>query len=461
MTVEQLKKIISGCEGLQVEFKTSSFQLSRDVFESICAFLNRNGGHLLLGVTNSGKIEGVLEDSVSVIINSLITSCNDPFKLYPTFYLSPEVFDVEDKKVIYIFVPQSSQVHSTSNKIFDRNSDGDFDITNNQSLVTQLYISKQTSFSENQIYPYVSFSDFLPDLFERIRKLAKNQRPNHPWGEMSNEELLRSSSLWKKDYQSGKEGYTLGAIVLLGKGEVIHDILPHYKTDVILRKDNIDRYDDRDDIRYNLIDAYDNLNAFIRKHLPDKFHLEGNQRISLRDKIFREVIGNILIHREFSNAFPAKMIIEADRVYTENWNKPHGNGRIDPSNFSPFPKNPTIARFFKEIGWVDELGSGIRNITKYCKIYNEGNGNAEFIDGYIFKTIIPLPLFISRTANIETKKTITISDTTIFDVKDAVDDSLKDAVTGAISDAVDDAVNDAVTDAVKARLKQETHTCSL
>jgi Predicted transcriptional regulator containing an HTH domain and an uncharacterized domain shared with the mammalian protein Schlafen len=61
------------------------------------------------------------------------------------------------------------------------------------------------------------------------------------------------------------------------------------------------------------------------------------------------------------------MVIENDRVYIENGNKPHGNGTIDPEDFSPYPKNPKIAKLFKEIGWVDELGSGVRNIYKYNK----------------------------------------------------------------------------------------------
>jgi ATP-dependent DNA helicase RecG len=127
---------------------------------------------------------------------------------------------------------------------------------------------------------------------------------------------------------------------------------------------------------------------FVSKHLNDKFYLEGTQRISIRDKIFREAITNLLIHREFSNPFPAKMVIEKNRVYTENGNKPHGNGIIDPEDFSPYPKNPKIAKLFKEIGWVDELGSGVRNIYKYNKIYS--GADPEFIEGDVFKTIIPL-----------------------------------------------------------------------
>lgn len=45
--------------------------------------------------------------------------------------------------------------------------------------------------------------------------------------------------------------------------------------------------------------------------------------------------------------------------------------------------------FFKEVGRVDELGSGVRNVFKYCGIYTPG-AEPEFIEGDIFKTIIPL-----------------------------------------------------------------------
>ena len=144
------------------------------------------------------------------------------------------------------------------------------------------------------------------------------------------------------------------SVLIFGKDEVIHNIVPHYKTDAILREENTDRYDDRDDIRTNLIESYDRLMAFVRKHLPDVFYQENDQRISPRDRIFREVVGNMLIHREYSNPFPAKFIIERERVVAENWNRPHGTGNIDPAYFSPYPKNPLIAKFFKEIGRADE-----------------------------------------------------------------------------------------------------------
>ena len=48
-----------------------------------------------------------------------------------------------------------------------------------------------------------------------------------------------------------------------------------------------------------------------------------------------------------------------------------------------------IAKFFKEIGRVDELGSGVRNTFKYCGIYSPGTLPV-FIEEDVFKTFIPL-----------------------------------------------------------------------
>jgi len=120
--------------------------------------------------------------------------------------------------------------------------------------------------------------------------------------------------------------------------------VPHYKIDALVRIKDANRYDDREYIQTNLIEAYEQLMAFVSKHLPDKFYLEGDQRVSQRTKIFREVVANMIVHQEYTNAHPCTFIIYTDRVVSENANNPHGNGPIDPNNFAPFPKNPTIAK---------------------------------------------------------------------------------------------------------------------
>ena len=105
--------------------------------------------------------------------------------------------------------------------------------------------------------------------------------------------------------------------------------------------------------------------------------------------IAREVIGNILVHRDFSSAYPAKLIIERDWLKTENWCVPRRHGNIMSDEFTPYPKNPLIQQFFANIGRTDTIGSGVRNLYKYTPIYSEG-GKPELFEDDIFKISIPL-----------------------------------------------------------------------
>ena len=101
-----------------------------------------------------------------------------------------------------------------------------------------------------------------------------------------------------------------------------------------------------------------------------------------------EMIANTLIHREFTSSYTAKFVIEKDRMYTENANRSSGDGIITPDNKEPNPKNPIIASFFRNIGWSDRLGSGVRNIFKYSKYYS--GEEPEFVEGDVFRIIVPL-----------------------------------------------------------------------
>lgn len=71
-----------------------------------------------------------------------------------------------------------------------------------------------------------------------------------------------------------------------------------------------------------------------------------------------------------------------------NGNKACELGAISLTDFVPYPKNLVIASVFKEIGWAEELGSGVRSIIKYSKVYS--GTTPEFIDGDMFKTKISL-----------------------------------------------------------------------
>jgi len=235
--------------------------------------------------------------------------------------------------------------------------------------------------------------DLEMSLFEKARQIIHNNKSDHPWLLVSEERMLRDSTLWRKDYTTGEEGLTLAAALIFGKDSTIQSILPAYKVEAMVRVHNKDRWDDRINppLRTNLIDTYLELKRFIEKHLPEKFYQEKDQRIDIRDKIFREVIGNIIVHREYTSALSSEIIISDTEIHFTNPNKPLFYGIIDPNGFNPYPKNPNIRKFFTSFGWTDEIGSGIRNTHKYLPLYIEG-ATPVFKENDTFVTEIPLKL---------------------------------------------------------------------
>ena len=388
MTIDEIKKLIQNGEKIDVEFKESRNALTKDVFDTVCSFNNRNGGHILLGVNDKRDIVGVSEDKVDKIIKEFTTSINNSQKMYPPLYLLPEVFELDSKKVIYIRVPEGYQVCRHNGRIWDRSYEGDINITDHAELVYKLYARKQGSYFVNKVYPNLDIDFLDASVIAKAKRMAVARNKNHVWENMSDEELLRSANLILTDPETKLEGITLAAILLFGKDNSIMSVLPQHKTDAIFRVENKDRYDDRDVVITNLIDSYDRLIAFGQKHLNDLFVLDGIVNVNARDRILREIVSNTLAHRDYSSGFPAKMIIDDEKITIENSNLAHGIGALDLQKFEPFPKNPAISKVFREIGLADELGSGMRNTYKYTRLYS--GAFPLFEEGNIFRTIIPL-----------------------------------------------------------------------
>ena len=385
----KLLQLIRDGEGLTVEFKRCSNKIANTVYETVCSFSNRYGGYILLGVEDNGKVSGVLPEAVKQIKKDFANSLNNPQRFTPTLFIALEEAEINGKIILWCYVPPDSQVVLFGGKIYDRNADGDMDITRNSSMVTQICQRKNAEYSERKVFPYALKNDFeFERLMPLVRRLAANRQKDHPWEKMDDDEILRSAGLYYNDPENGKTGFNLAAVLLFGRAELIRACTPNYITDAICRRDNLDRYDDRLMVTTNLIDAYDELIAFIGKHTLDRFFLVGDQSVSVRSWIARELVSNILVHREYTSAFPAKIIIERDRIVTENWCLPKTPGRIDPNMFTPYPKNPLLANFFINIGRADILGSGVRNLYKYTKIYS--GGEPELIENDVFRTIVPL-----------------------------------------------------------------------
>lgn len=248
--------------------------LDNSVFETVASFSNRYGGYILLGVKevdDKGVVIGVNRNASASMKKNFINLLNNPDMMVPSLYLTLEEIEIDDNLVLWVYVPVSSQVEFCNKKIWDRNGDADQDITKSVDLVANLYNRKSAAYHERKIFPYVTTEHLHMELLPRIRNMALSRKPDHPWKDISNMELLRNAGLYEENLLTGEKGFNLAAVLLLGRDEVIQSCCPGYRTDAIFRNENPDRYDDRLIVETNLIDSYDLLMGFIAKHTNDKF----------------------------------------------------------------------------------------------------------------------------------------------------------------------------------------------
>ena len=72
MSIEQVKRLLKQKEGIRLEFKEAQSALPSNVFETICAMLNRDGGDIFLGVTDKGIMQGVEPSAVEKIKTDIV-----------------------------------------------------------------------------------------------------------------------------------------------------------------------------------------------------------------------------------------------------------------------------------------------------------------------------------------------------------------------------------------------------
>ena len=367
---EEIQGLISKGENSKVEFKEAKNGFPRSAYETICAFLNADGGTIILGVDDNGHINGISHKTLQKIETDFAAAMNNTQLISPAVFLSVERAEIDGKFIALIKVPNSSAVHRYKNRIYLRNASADIDITDRQEQVSRLYLQKDNTYYENKIFPYLPIEELRHDLIERAKRLAKANNANNDWIALDNKDFLCRNKLYIRDYASNQEGVTLACVLLFGTDEQILSVVPGFRIELLKRVDNIERYDDRLTLSTNLLDCMDLALGFVEKHLPTPFYLQGTQRIDLRNNIFREVIANMLAHRSYSSGIASSITIYKNEILAENSSKPQFRGIITPKNTVSYAKNPNIARIFRGIGYVEELGSGIPKLFRYCKEYS-------------------------------------------------------------------------------------------
>ncbi len=398
METKQFISISKEGENSQIEYKTCYDQISYSLYESVCSFLNHNGGYILIGVNDKGKIIGLNPDKIQDLRNNIITTVKNKDLFMPTIYLTPEIVYVEDKVVMALHVPCGQYVYRYNGRYFDRNEEVDLDITDHPELLLALFERKNPHIFEERFVDGLTMDDIDHQTFQFCRNILSVNKPNHSWLQLSDEDILIHLHLAKRDSITKKLRIKYAALILFGKEASIQEFIPRYRFEALFHmctyqqyfdlNSMSNRYDDRRSLRCNLIMVYNELTKFTERYLPDKFYLPAGttQRIDLRWNLFREIIANMCVHSDYSSGYACFYHVFKDRVMTKNPSRllpeiPEGKVKLEQLN--NYTKNPLLVKVFHELSWVEDMGSGTRNILRYAPLYNSSY-KVEILNGSHF-----------------------------------------------------------------------------
>lgn len=386
-------------EGTRIEYKMCIEQISESLYETVCSFLNHSGGQILLGVKDNGEIVGVNPNKAEILKANIITCIKNQEMFLPCPYFTPQVMEVNGKTVLLLDIPCGQYVYRYKGHYWDRNGDADIDVTNQPELLLALFERKNPHLFEERVVNELQMEHLDHETFQFCRNILAVKKPGHAWIQLNDEEILIHTRLARKDISSGKMKLKYAALILFGKNDAIGEFMPRYRFEALFHmctyeqyndiKQFPNRYDDRRTMRCNLIKVYDQLTQFTERYLPNKFYLPaGNpQREDLRWNLFREIVANLCVHADYSSGYACFYHVFKDRVVTKNPTRllPEiPEGELTLQQLSNYTKNPLLVRVFHELSWVEDMGSGTRNILRYAPLYYpnykvEINNGSQFI----------------------------------------------------------------------------------
>ena len=367
MDVQELYALIQAKESDILEFKTTTGQLERGM-ESLCGFINGNGGAVIFGINDDGTVKGQeITDKTKREIAEAIRHF-EPFAKINTDYV-----DLHNGKSVVVI--SGAQCPSERPFLYKGRAYQRLESTTsimpqtqyNQLLLQREHPKTRWELMEN---PDIYLDDLDEEEIRRtLRVGVENGRlPEVTLGYSLEEALERMHLL-----VNGKS--TNAAVVLFAKEEradfpqCLLRLARFKGTDKKIFVDN-------KQVRGNVFRMLDEAMSFFFKHLSLSGEIKGllrEEHLSIPYLALREAVVNALCHRDYQTIGGSVGIaIFDDRIEISNYGRfPmdmdfEKNGRA----LQSIPQNPLIAMSFYYRKLFENWGRGIDLMLSECKKAN-------------------------------------------------------------------------------------------
>jgi len=365
MTKEEILELIRNKESSKVEFKEDNIG-PRDIAREMVAFANLDGGIILIGVSDEGKILGTNKKDIEEwVMNIGRGNC------YPSLIPIFERVTIDDKTVGVITIPKrQGTVHRTSDGHYYIRVGSTVRDATLEELSRLFQSAGMVHYDISPVYS-TSISDLDQDRLKYYLSNILKININEVKEQM--EQLLANIEVMIKV----DEGYCLTLAGLLVFGKDPERFLPQAGIIVAkFPKEDMDYEMIKMEIKGPLVDKYDEQGMviedgvigqairFVQSNTILSSKIEGGKRIDIMQypqEAIREGIVNALSHRDYTISYSRiRLFIFQNRIEI------HSPGRLPNTvtlegikRTAHYTRNPILFKLFEQYKYVEGVGLGI------------------------------------------------------------------------------------------------------
>ncbi|MDE2148838.1 MAG: putative DNA binding domain-containing protein [Gammaproteobacteria bacterium] len=367
MDLAALKVLIAGGESLTLEFKSERRERlnDRDLVEAVVCLTNAQGGWLLVGVENDGRISGSRlrhdGNTDAARLQALIRS-----RTVPGVEVGVELVTAPEGQVLCLNVPRANTVVSTSDGVCLRR------VMAGHGPACEPYFPHQQA-GRHAALGAEDFSAGLcqeagwraldPLQFERARQLIAALRGDTTLLDLDDREMAKA--LQVVETQGDDLVPTMAGLLLFGRQAELERYLPtHEAAFQVLTADADVRVNDF--FRQPLLELSELILARFDARVQEREIQVGLIRVPVPDYsrgAFREALLNALFHRDYRRMAAVYVQWHPDRLELSSpGGFPEG---VTPANIlvhEPLPRNARLYAAAKRIGLVEQTGRGVDKV---------------------------------------------------------------------------------------------------
>lgn len=351
-----------------------SFISKESLIETVTAFANTAGGKFIIGIMENREICGVPDDQIL----ELPTNISELLKVSCCPTINSEIYieNIEGKRLLIVqvfpgnskpyFIKENGKENGTYVRIAPNN-----EIADSDTLVELERQNNNLGFDEE----ILNNCTLLNINIDSIKKDYYRYT-----GKELNEDKLYDMKLIKDT--KGVRYVTKGLVFLsnqIGKFELTRIKCIRFK------KNNLIEFIEQKEFSGTLCEQIEDTMRFVKKHISCN---NSDSRSSILYAV-REIIINAVVHRDYSmSSSNIKLQLFDNRIEVTSPGVLAYSMDIDDIGFgrSEF-RNKAIARFFKDIKFINAYGQGIINLKNSCR--NSGLIDPEFEEnGKFFKAVV-------------------------------------------------------------------------